>query len=322
MRRLATVVLAALLVLVVPSAGALAATVDNVGASTLRIAADVATGVCDVKASVGSGPLVDDVLVVHSSLIYSFDVHGFGFPPTTTLTIEFSKGGSISSTFYTVTDPAGAFLKGFSSWVIGSSPVQEQITVYDPAHKGTCIDFVTLLVLPPGWTSDVPFTDIKGHLFENDIIWLYDSGITKGCSLTLFCPDLAVTREQMAAFLDRALALPATSKDFFTDDESSMFEASINRLAAAGITTGCSATTFCPSDTVKRDQMASFLARAFALPATTTDSFTDDTGNIHEININRLAASGITSGCSATTYCPAGLVTRGQMAAFLHRALT
>jgi S-layer homology domain len=39
-----------------------------------------------------------------------------------------------------------------------------------------------------------------------------------------------------------------------------------------------------------------------------------------ENNINRLAAAGITSGCTPTTYCPNLDVTRGQMAAFLHRA--
>jgi hypothetical protein len=68
--------------------------------------------------------------------------------------------------------------------------------------------------------------------------------------------------------------------------------------------------------------MATFLARALDLPATTTDYFTDDTGTTHEANINRVAAAGITKGCSPTTYCPAANVTRGQMAAFLHRAVT
>jgi len=165
-----------------------------------------------------------------------------------------------------------------------------------------------------------PFTDIADSQFKADIIWLYNSGITSGCSATLFCPLASVTRGQMAAFLDRALHLPATTTDYFTDDNGSMFEASINRLAAAGITSGCTATTFCPNALVARDQMASFLARAFALPATTTDYFTDDEGDIHEVNINRLAASGITSGCTPTTYCPNLDVTRGQMAAFLHRA--
>ena len=68
--------------------------------------------------------------------------------------------------------------------------------------------------------------------------------------------------------------------------------------------------------------MAAFLDRAFHLPSTATDSFTDDDGTTFEGNINRLAASGITKGCSPTTFCPKAEVTRGQMAAFLHRALT
>jgi hypothetical protein len=34
-----------------------------------------------------------------------------------------------------------------------------------------------------------------------------ESGITAGCTANEFCPDLAVTRRQMAAFLARALGL-------------------------------------------------------------------------------------------------------------------
>ena len=66
--------------------------------------------------------------------------------------------------------------------------------------------------------------------------------------------------------------------------------------------------------------MASFLVRAFHLPSTSTDYFVDDEGNIHENQINALAKSGITGGCSADRYCPNANVTRGQMAAFLRRA--
>jgi hypothetical protein len=166
-----------------------------------------------------------------------------------------------------------------------------------------------------------PFADIAGSQFVHDIIWVYLAGITSGCSATTYCPADPVTRGQMAAFLDRALALPATATDYFTDDNGNIFENDINRLAAAGIASGCSATTYCPADPVTRGQMAAFLDRALALPATTTDYFTDDDGNIFENDINRLAAAGIASGCSATTYCPNANVTRGQMAAFLDRAL-
>ncbi len=166
------------------------------------------------------------------------------------------------------------------------------------------------------------FSDIVGHKFALDITWLAVEGITSGCTATTFCADGLVTRGQMATFLSRALHLSATSRDYFTDDESSKHEASINRLRAAGITFGCAATRFCPNGVVTRGQMASFLVRAFDLPATSRDYFTDDEGNSHEANINRLRASGITSGCGAADYCPNRSVTRGQMAAFLHRAMT
>jgi len=53
-------------------------------------------------------------------------------------------------------------------------------------------------------------------------------------------------------------------QDTFVDDDDSFFESEIETLYASGITTGCSATTFCPSDMVTREQMAAFLIRALA----------------------------------------------------------
>ena len=166
-----------------------------------------------------------------------------------------------------------------------------------------------------------PFTDVTNSGFFNEILWLYYEGITGGCGGGRFCPTGAVTREQMASFLARALKLPASTRDFFTDDETSQHEGDINRLAAAGITGGCDTSRFCPRSNVTRAQMASFLVRALKLPATATDYFTDDEGNLHENSINALAKSGITGGCGTNRYCPVALVTRGQMAAFLKRGL-
>ena len=165
------------------------------------------------------------------------------------------------------------------------------------------------------------FSDTMGSPFEYDIAWLAESGITSGCGGDRFCPRASVTREQMASFLVRALGLPPTGTDFFTDDQSSAHEADINRLAASGITGGCGPGRFCPTGTVTREQMASFLVRALGLPPTGTDFFTDDQSSAHEADINRLAASGITGGCGSTTFCPKSAVTREQMAAFLHRGL-
>ncbi len=165
------------------------------------------------------------------------------------------------------------------------------------------------------------FNDIYGSPFIPDITWVKDRGITLGCGGGNYCPAASVTRGQMASFIARALSLPAAGSDYFPDDAGSVHEADINRLAAAGITQGCGAGEYCPLASVTRDQMASFLARALGLGAAGTDYFSDDAGSVHEADINRIAAAGVTLGCMPGLYCPANPVTREQMAAFLHRAL-
>jgi SpoIID/LytB domain protein len=165
--------------------------------------------------------------------------------------------------------------------------------------------------------DDVAVTD----LFAGEVLGLVESGITSGCTAASFCPGESVTRGQMAAFLVRALDLPLVSGDSFSDDDGSFFEADIEALSAAGITTGCTGTDFCPDGTVTRAEMAAFLVRGFGLAGATGDSFSDDDGSFFEADIEALVSNGVTSGCASTNYCPEAPVTREQMAAFLIRAL-
>ena len=132
----------------------------------------------------------------------------------------------------------------------------------------------------------------------------------------------------MAAFLVRALDLPASVTDYFTDDDTSIFKDDINRLAHSGITKGCNPPDndhFCPTSNVTRGQMAAFLVRGLGYTADGGgDLFVDDTTSIFETNIDKLATAGVTRGCNPPAndhFCPTGYVTREQMAAFLHRAL-
>ena len=175
----------------------------------------------------------------------------------------------------------------------------------------------------------LPFDDVAGSKFRDDILWLLDEGITRGCSSDgrLFCPDDPVTRGQMAAFLNRALVLDPGEGDTFVDDEGSIFETDTEALVAAGITRGCNdeGDRFCPDDLVTRGQMAAFLARGFGLePPVGVDTFVDDEGSIFESDIEALVAAGITLGCNegGDAFCPDDHLTRGQMAAFLHSALS
>ena len=97
---------------------------------------------------------------------------------------------------------------------------------------------------------------------------LSDLEITVGCKSEplSYCPDTNVNRSQMAAFLTRAFKLPdAESPAGFADvpEESWAFNY-INALAASKITVGCKSEPFsyCPSQSVTKAQMATFLYRA------------------------------------------------------------
>ena len=106
------------------------------------------------------------------------------------------------------------------------------------------------------------FTDDERSTHEPAINSIRQANFTGGCARVRYCPDTSVSRGQAATFLDRALNLPDTDEDFFTDDDGSVHEGAINRIAAAGITTGCGSGHFCPRMKVSREQMAAFLRRA------------------------------------------------------------
>ena len=132
--------------------------------------------------------------------------------------------------------PSGQVYDGFpntwASWSHGG-PKTQTVTASTSATYTATFE---------GGFDDVP----QGAPFRTDIAWLVREAITVGCAPALYCPNGLVTRGQMATFLSRALDLPSTSADFFSDDETSQHEASINRLRAAGITSGCAAGPILP----------------------------------------------------------------------------
>ncbi len=194
------------------------------------------------------------------------------------------------------------------------------------------------VVLDPGGT----FYDDDGSVHEPAIEGLVAEGITSGCGIgppALYCPQEAITRAQMAVFLTRGFDLelirpepdpdadpeaPLPEVNTFTDDDGHSFESEIEIVASHGVTLGCDQGRFCPDEPVTRAEMASFLIRAiggfdgFDPPA---DRFDDDTDSPHQIDINRLALTGVTNGCGVRLYCPGDPVTREEMASFLGRAL-
>jgi len=167
------------------------------------------------------------------------------------------------------------------------------------------------------------FTDDDGNQHETDIEWLFQHEYTYGCELKLYCPELALTRAETAALLDRILRPPAATTDFFTDDDGHWGEGAMNRLAAIGVIRGCGPASSCADDAVTRGEFAAFLTRALKIPPSDVDKFIDDELSIFEADINAIAAAGVTRGCHDTTdpYCPQEPVFRDQAATLLARAV-
>lgn len=98
--------------------------------------------------------------------------------------------------------------------------------------------------------------------------------------------------------------------------------ASIRAISDAGITRGCTGELFCPSRTVTRGQMATFLQRALSLPDTSARPFSDVPGSHpHARAIAAVAEAGIARGDDNGSFRPDTPVQRDQMASLLAAAL-
>jgi hypothetical protein len=183
------------------------------------------------------------------------------------------------------------------------------------------------LVAPHGAAAAAggSFADDDGTPYEHAIEKLAAKDIVAGCDddSRRFCPRAPVRRDQAASLLVRAFDLPPTDRDHFDDDDASVHEDAINRLASAGISLGCArADAYCVDETLRRDQIAALLVRTSKLKATDKTYFRD-AGSGKRNAVNRLAAAGITAGCTTapTRFCPGNDVLRGELALFLARTL-
>ena len=187
--------------------------------------------------------------------------------------------------------------------------------------------------------TESPYTDVGdgGTKQEDAINALYGLGVLTGteCEENRICPNDALTRWLAAVWLVRILdgkEPPAITESRFADvnassmwEESMWFAPHVERLAELGITVGCSVTAparYCPDDSLTRDQVASWLVRAFDLDSAASQGFTDTVDSTHETDIDSVVAAGIMSGCSTNPdrFCSQTVVTRGELALYVDRA--
>ncbi|MDQ3461669.1 MAG: S-layer homology domain-containing protein [Actinomycetota bacterium] len=171
-------------------------------------------------------------------------------------------------------------------------------TTYDPGQsvrRDQMATFVARLIdtvgesdgnvpkLPPGGTDPFPCDlppadnvhfDNIARLVSAELVNGGPGGLEDDC----FGPNLLVTRAQMATFIDRAVAFvgrPIVEEanvaftDYYTDDDVSPHQRNINAITSEGIAAGVGRDAggnylYGPRAGVRRDQMASFLARTLS----------------------------------------------------------
>jgi hypothetical protein len=135
------------------------------------------------------------------------------------------------------------------------------------------------------------FTDVTPtDIFCKHVHYMAVQNVTVGCGGGLYCPAGNIARGDMAIFVAKAIVAPlggpgvpltygpdpvtglsyscnpATPNLHFTDiGTSDSFCKHVHYLWAKNIVSGCSATQYCPTQGVTRDQMARFLGNAFNL---------------------------------------------------------
>ncbi|MXZ54152.1 MAG: hypothetical protein F4Z34_13315 [Acidimicrobiaceae bacterium] len=249
----------------------------------------------------------------------------------------------------------------WSSWAVlavSTLVASVLVTRADPAVAVTDrADYTTRLSACVGdAAADDMFVDVsQGHAFRDAINCVAYYGITQGTGDgTTYSPSQDVTRAQMAVFIARAakaagVDLGGTGNARFSDIDDTWQEAqdAINQLATAGVIPSGGA--FRPDDAITRAEMAAFLVGLLveAAPNVRRDSagliLLGDVGSTSvaddrfpdtdDPEIAAIYELGVTRGASAAevqdrtkppldfNYEPDGTVDRGQMAAFITRAL-
>lgn len=117
--------------------------------------------------------------------------------------------------------------------------------------------------------NSTPFTDVKlSDWYGQAVSWAEANGIVSGTSATTFAPNNLLTREQMAAILDRyctykGITLPMTTSETVADinSVSDWAKTSVETTYRAGILNADSSNNFNPKNTTTRADAAYILAK-------------------------------------------------------------
>ena len=127
-------------------------------------------------------------------------------------------------------------------------------------------------------------------------------GVVVGAAGDRYEPEGLVSRGQMATLVLRLLessgaTLASNVEDAFSDDDASVHEGSIDRLAAIGVVRGTGTRTYDPNGALTRKQVASFVVRAIehrlSLTLFSGEGFGGEGGGVHEEAVRKAELAGV-----------------------------
>jgi hypothetical protein len=170
------------------------------------------------------------------------------------------------------------------------------------------------------------YHDVRSNFWaRTEIKRVGEQGYITGYEGSIFKPNNDVTRAQVAIILSRTLDLKPTGNTGDFNDVNKNFHAydEVMAVADAGLFNGNSSGNFNPNEPFTREHLAVVFSRAFDLPNADQETVFKDVDPSRQSysSIQRLAASGITTGYEDQTFRPGNTTTRAQLAVFLDNAI-
>ena len=204
-----------------------------------------------------------------------------------------------------------------SLFAVGAAPaaaIDDDSKPDAPAATSACVGDAT---------GDMMFSDVSEmHTFRGDINCLAYYGVTIGFGDGTFRPEDDVSRGQMVLFMERAAAIAGADAEAVVGDFATTGSDPVNRADMALLIARLlvSATTAESTPNVTNNADGTFAVSTVA----TADYFADARRSLNRVSdsaVSALYELGVAKGTGMGYFSPADSVSRGQMAAFITRAL-
>ena len=139
-------------------------------------------------------------------------------------------------------------------------------TTFSPKRECSTAEILTFLWRSqdcPAPAGENPFDNVAEDAYYADAaIWAAEQGLLEGTS---FPEDVPCTRAALVTYLWKLAGSPDAGQSTFADvDAGQPYAQAVSWAVAQGITSGTSDTTFSPDATCTREQIVTFLYRAYA----------------------------------------------------------